>query len=326
MESKLEKKNVNYFVRSLISIVALAVSVMAFLSFFLAEPKYQITTGIITLIAIVVVLVLSESFNNLSIGKVLTLSNEVKKKESEKETVKDENKVLRQELFKIVANVQQSQVNNTYNAPSDEWLKALGVVKSDDDDEENDEDEICDNNSVSDESKLKAPSSAINNNDYERNRRKLRRYAIDAALNKYASRHPALETEFVGRVEFSSAFHAIDPIMDRRIVFDGYLKNGDDEIFVEVRHKEMNSLMFLDRLYLMLSKINLYREAKNSNAELLLLIIETPFFESDGRNKVDRLVEYFQPAIKNGLLRIEYMKITEEEAVAASNGHQPQLF
>jgi len=321
IESKAENK-VNYFVRWLIAIVAFAVSVMAFLSFFLAEPKYQITSGIVTLIAIVVVLILSESFNNLSIGKVLTLTNDVKKKDVEKETVKTENKELRQELFKIVSNMQQSQVNNTYNAPSDEWLKALGVVKSDD---ETDEDEVEESDFSTKDDGTEISVAQIEAKALERSKAKLRRYAVDAGLKKYVSKIPVLETQFVDRVKFSSAFHAIDPIMDRALIFDGYMKSGDSEVFVETRHKDMNSISYFDRLYLMLSKINLYREAKNSNAELLLLMINTPFYETEPRVKTERLIEYFQPAIKNGLLRIEYLDVTEEEALTEANGRQRSL-
>ena len=51
------------------------------LSFYLGNPRYQITAGIITILGFIVILVLSESFNNLSLGKVLSLSRKVEEKE-----------------------------------------------------------------------------------------------------------------------------------------------------------------------------------------------------------------------------------------------------
>lgn len=300
--------------------MGLSILGMAYTSFFMAEPKHQITAGIITLLAIVVILVLSESFNKLSLGKILSLSREIERKEKETTVVKSENKELRQELFKIVSNVQQSQVNNTFNTPPEAWMKLLGVVKAEGEDEDSDEENT---QTISQE-------TTTDNHNQEReaarNRNRLRRHAVDAGLKKYVSKLPVLETQFVDRVEFSSAFHAIDPIMDRRIVFDGYIKLGESEIFVEARHKEMNTPMFFDRLYIMLSKINLYRDAKNTNAELLLLLVETPFFETDERRDYhDRFIEYFQPAINNGLLRIEYIDVTEEEAQEEVSGQQRRL-
>lgn len=313
----------NYYVRTLIVVLGLSILGMAYTSFFLAEPKHQITAGIITLISIVVILALSESFNKLSLGKILSLSREIEKKQEENSTVKNENKELRQELFKIVSNVQQSQVNNTFNTPPEAWLKLLGVVKAEADGEEDSEPE-------DEPTQSEAQRSIVENRSPEqeeaRSRSRLRRYAVDAGLKKFVSKLPVSDSQFVDHVEFSSAFHAIDPIMDRRIVFDGYLKQGESEVFVEARHKDMNTNLFFDRLYIMLSKINLYREAKNTKAELLLLFVETKWYESDDRrNMYDRFIEYFQPAIKNGLLRIEHIDVSEEEANDEESGRQRRL-
>lgn len=302
----------NYYVRSLIVLLGLSILGMAYTSFFLAEPKHKITAGIITLISIVVILVLSESFNKLSLGKILSLSREIEKKKEENSTVKNENKELRQELFKIVSNVQQSQVNNTFNTPPETWLKFLDVVKADTNDEDDSDSE---EESSPSEEQRPVPDSNLQEQEEARARGLLRRYAVDAGFKKFVSKLPLSESPFVEHVEFSSAFHTIDPIMDRRIIFDGYLKQNETEVFVEVRHKDMNTSMFFDRLYLMLSKINLYREAKNTKAELLLLLVETSWYENGARRHMhDRFIEYFQPAIKNGLLRIEYISVSEEEA------------
>jgi hypothetical protein len=308
----------NYYVRTLIVLLGLLILAMAYISFFLAEPKHQITTGIITLISIVVILVLSESFNKLSVGKILNLSREIEKKEKESVAVKSENKELRQELFKIVSNVQQSQVNNTFNTPPEAWLKMLGVVKAENDDEDADDEDT-------EQSVPSEVSSREKEREESRAKSRLRRYAVDAGFHNFVSKQ-SFDSKFVDRVEFSSAFHAIDPIMDRRIVFDGYMKQGDAEVFLEARHSDMVSMMYFDRLYIMLSKISLYKEAKNTNAELLLLIVETEWTEKSPRGSLhERLLNYFQPAIKNGLLRVESISVTEKEALEQESGDQRKL-
>ncbi|WP_438464021.1 hypothetical protein [Marinomonas sp. PE14-40] len=315
------EKKVNYFVRWLIAIVALSISIMAFLSFFLAEPKYQITTGIITLIAIVVVLILSESFNNLSVGKILTLSNEVKKKDTEKETVKTENKELRQELFKIVSNIQQSQVNNTYNAPSDEWLKVLGVVKSEDspEDEQEDQDEI--------KRAVQHLAERERSREKSRERNQNRRKAEQVALNKYFTQSSIPQSELIQRVEFSGSFDEIDPIMNRKIVFDGYLKSASNERFIEVIPNTNASLMYYDRLYVMLNKIHFYREAKKVNADLLLLIIDIEEIDEESKrpDRSERVFDFFQPAISNKLLKVEHLKISQKEIEELDENGQQRL-
>ncbi|QQO84024.1 hypothetical protein [Shewanella algae] len=311
----------NYFVRTLIVLFVLALFSMAFMSFYLAEPKYQITAGIITITGFVVILVLSESFNNLSLGKVLSLSREIQKKENEKEQVKTENKELRQELFKIVSNIQQSQVNNTFNAPSDEWLKLLGVVKAQDSDKEEEQEE---QKEVQRAMEFMAEKEKAR--EESRARMKLRRNAELIAIEKYASNLAIPDSEIIQGAEFSQAFDDIDPIMNRRIVFDGYIKGASQERFIEVRPKAAIHPMYYDRLYVMLNKIFLYRQAKGISAELILIMLDIEGEESDRPWSNDRFYDYFQSAISNKLLKIESISISKEEMESYQpNGQQSLL-
>lgn len=319
----MEQKS-NTFVRVLIVLLCIIFLGLIVTSFMLAEIKYQISSGILSLIVIVVILALSESFNNLSIGKVLSLSRDVKNKSKQNEQVVTENKELRNELFKIVSNVQQSQVNNTFNAPPEAWSKLLGVVKAEDDVDEEDDDSV-ESNELSTENV--ASSTEIEQQRLvNRQKSKLRRYATDAALQKYVSTLSLSDTRFVERVEFTSAFHAVDPIMDRRLVFDGYINSFDSEVFIEIRHNNMVTMMYFDRLYIMLSKVNFYRQAKKSNANLVLIIVNTPFQVIENRRELThKLNQYFKPAIESGLLNIIEMDITEDEAMAQLNDRQMSL-
>ncbi|MGR5294451.1 hypothetical protein ACPV5U_16475 [Vibrio mediterranei] len=307
----------NYFVRGLIIALSLTLLGITITSFFMAEPKYEISTGIITLVLIVVVLTLSESFNNMSIGKILTLSRKVETEKEQKAELAGENKELKSELFKIVSNIQQSQVNNTFNAPPEAWSKLLGVVKAEDgeDDDENEEE-----GDTSETTKTKTPARIL---AQERQERKLRKELKNAGegvvLNKYLSTLPVSDTNFVKRVEFTNAFHAVDPIMDRRTIFDGYIQSPSSEIFVDIRARDMLSIMFMDRLYIKLNKVNLYRKAKKVDAKLLLLVMSTDFDEKEERrNYVERLYEEFKPAIENKLLEIKVIEVTKKEVLDAN--------
>src|SRR5690606_31629084 len=193
-EENILTEKTNYFVRTLIVIFVIALLSMAFISFYLAQPKYQITAGIITVIGFVVILVLSESFNNLSLGKILSLSKDIQKKEAEKEQVKTENKELRKELFKIVSNIQQSQVNNTYNAPSDEWLKLLGVVKSKEPEQEEAQEEV--------QRAMDYIAARDKAREESRARMEQRGVAEKIGIEKYALSLSIPESEIIRRAEF----------------------------------------------------------------------------------------------------------------------------
>lgn len=316
------KKEPNTFVRILLVLFIVALWVLVFTSFWLGEPKYQITGGLITVLGLITILVLSESFNHLSLGKILTLTKEVENKETENKKLYGENTELRNNLMSLVSNVQQSQVTNTFNAPPEAWLKLLGVVQAGEESEAEQQEEQQEAQQA-----LEAVAERDKARDVSRQRMKLRRSAESAGLKKFISNLSIPESEFIYRAEFSSAFEGIDPVMNRRVVFDGYIKGTDIERFVEIRHRNMASPMFMDRLYLMLTKIYLYKQAKNIQAELILILINTPDEDEDVRRpwKYEQLLENFQPAIANNLLRIEHIDITEEEAILENEGEQQNL-
>ncbi len=313
-------KQPNYFVRTLIVLFVLALFAMAFLSFYFAEPRYHITAGIVTTIGFIVILVLSESFNNLSLGKILSLSREVQKKETEKEQVKTENKELRQELFKIVSNIQQSQVNNTYNAPSDEWLKLLGVVKAKESDKEDEQEEQKEVQRA-----IEFMAERDKAREESRARVRSRRNAELIGIRKYTNNLSIPDSELIQGAEFSQAFDEIDPIMNKRIVFDGYIKGVNQERFIDVRSKDSTSFMYYDRLYVMLNKIHLYRQTKGISAELVLILLDIEGEENDRLLSTDKLYDYFQSAISNKLLKIESISITKEELENYQSNRQLNL-
>ncbi len=76
-------RKVNWFVRTLIIAFCVLLVSMIIYNFFWVEPKGEIQSGIVTLLLILLVLILSETFDQFSIGKLVSISREVKKKEEE---------------------------------------------------------------------------------------------------------------------------------------------------------------------------------------------------------------------------------------------------
>lgn len=74
-----ENKNIKNYKKPLWLILLLVyacifISALIGFSFFLSNPKYTISTSIIILVCLLVVLVLSESFDSLSVGKILSVN------------------------------------------------------------------------------------------------------------------------------------------------------------------------------------------------------------------------------------------------------------
>ena len=71
------EKKPNYYVRTLIALFcALIVSMIAY-RYVWVEPRGEISVGIITLLCLILILVLAESFDSFSVGKLISVSREV---------------------------------------------------------------------------------------------------------------------------------------------------------------------------------------------------------------------------------------------------------
>lgn len=314
----MESRKPNWFVRTLIIGLVLALCCMTFFNFFLREPPYEISAGLLALVSLIVLLALSEIFDNLKFGTILSLQRKVAEEKEAKETLREDNKELRSQLVSLVANIQQSQVNNTFNAPPEAWARLLGVVASGDP-------------AAKDDIDSQGPAPAATHSESQeterqssRQRSERWRAAESIAIRKYLDSIQVPQSERLLNAEFSSSFHNIDPVMDRRIVFDAYTKADVHERFIEaIRGRMLSTIMYADRLYVMLTKIWLYQQAKKVQAELILLLVDFEDDEPDDRARANnRIIEYFQPAIANSILRVERVSVSSAEVEVELSGNQ----
>lgn len=106
-----------------------------------------------------------------------------------------------------------------------------------------------------------------------------------------------------------------DPISTVEPIFDAYTNTPSSEIFFEVRRVGFFPLIFRDRLYLMLSKLYHYREAKKTNVYLTLILSSVDEGDTDrGSRAITRIINDFQPAIGIGLLRVVQYNFEGEES------------
>lgn len=293
-------KTPNYFVRSLVVLLCVLITGMLVYNFFIIEPLGEINAGLITLTGILVVIVLSESFDNFSVGKIIAISRENKKKEVAINRLTGENDELRKQIINVATSVNQNQSStNIFGLPEDVIKKFIVQRASDEEIQERETEE-----------------STAEDQAREVRRRPDFRKIEELTLDKFLSNRNLDNSNLIKEAKLVTQFHGIDSVSNIQPIFDGYINTGEEEVFFEVRPSFTHAMMWRERIYVMLNKIHLYRTIKKSNAYLYLVLVTIPeeIMDRRPRSDTERLEEYFEPAIANGLLRIAHIELTTEEA------------
>jgi hypothetical protein len=320
MSEKLENaKNKSFFVRFLIVTLVLFIAAMITYAFYMSgDSRAKISGGIITLLCLAIILTLSEVFDNFSIAKIFEVSRESKKKDSEIKTLEEKNEKLFDYLVNLSVSQKQSQAQNStfvhghyhaapVRAATDEEVEAANQVKADQvsvTSAGTTAADSVDSASSTGNDNVAQPEPTIAPLDW----RKLETLAIDKHIQRIASG----QISVIRDAKLVSQFSGVDPISTARPIFDGFAKDADKEIFMEVRNSKSIGLSFRDDLYVKLSKIYHYRNTRGVGAHMDLLLIKSP---SDKYNELslERLYDYFSPAMTENLLKIYEIQFTDEE-------------
>jgi hypothetical protein len=309
-----QKSSPNYFVRIGIIAVVLYICYLVCSSFLLGPDPHVITNGIIVLLTMIILLVLAESFNSISFGSILGLKRDVQKAEDEKQEAKSEVRELRTTLLSMATNVHQSQVTTNISGLDVPTLRrVLGIAEA------SPEDKAKSKDVEEEKSAPLSPTPDVTQKvDYEAGR-KLRARLENELFERFSSKYNIPGLEIRREVKIESGLEISDPIMDRPIIYDGYVRSSGKEYFIEVSTSSslgMSGVM-ADRLYVALAKVLFYRQIKKVDAELVFIYSILPdTVELQGRTPVTRILQWFQPAISNGLLRAEGFTFSQEEVDA----------
>lgn len=108
-------KKTNYFVRILIVLFCLGLAFMIGYNFCYVEPLGEIKSGVFFLLSLVLVLVLAESFDNFSIGQIISIKRDVKLKQEENKKLEQKNSELITHLISITnTQTQKQQSTNVF--------------------------------------------------------------------------------------------------------------------------------------------------------------------------------------------------------------------
>ena len=290
----------NYYVRILVILLCIFVAWMIIYNFYFTEPQGVINVSLLTLIAILVVIVLSESFDSFSVGKLLAMSRENKKKITEINSLSNENTELRKQIISIASTVNQKQSSTNIFGLTDDIVKQFRVQKASE--EEIQEGEI--------------EKASVEEQEIPIRRQINYRKTEELGLDKFLSVSKLDYHSLIKEAKLTNLFHGIDSISHSHPIYDGYINKGHEEVFIEVRPAHYPISIWRFRLYVMLNKIFLYRSIKNINAYLVLVMVVFPEKVLGKRRIFDtsRLESFFEPAIANGLLRIILKELNNEEA------------
>ncbi len=298
-----KKKEINLLARCGIIILTILIISMIIYKFFCNEPIAEISTGLIVLLAFSMVLILSDSFDNFSIGKILTLSRTIKEKEvviekknHEIRQVENEKRELLTQIISLSNNFSQRQSNTNIYGATPETIKQFSIQKAEEPEIET----------------LKQKEQEEENKTTQDRKRIDFRKVEEIALQYYIKENYIDVSKMFKEVKLQ-AFDGIDPISDNSPIYDGYINDIDKEIFIEIRPTPMMASMIIDKLYMMLSKIHHYRQFKKTNCYLNLVLVEIPEHDRDNTRFLKNIIEVFRPALSNGLLKVSTVKLEKSD-------------
>jgi hypothetical protein len=297
------ERKTKWFVRILIIALCLYLVALIGWRFFYLVPLGDLSIGVLVVLALVVVLVLSESFDSFSVGKLLTLSREVQRREVQVSELKRENTELRSQIVSVATTVSQHQSSTNILGLPETIARMFSVTAAAD--EEVREKQAEEQASAS----IPAPPERPPRTRIDRRRLEETAVARFLRLNNLEQFHVLREAKLQAPIE------VLDPVSTSSPIFDAYLNTLDSEVFVEVIAGSRNMLFYRDRLYVMLSKLHHYRTVKKANVYLALVVVALPG-DVERPGYVARLLNEFQPAVSNGLLRVMQLAFTEAEAAS----------
>ncbi|QEE25820.1 hypothetical protein CS053_15865 [Rhodanobacter glycinis] len=292
----------NWFVRCLIIALCLFLGAGIFYRFVCIAPAGDLDPGMLVVLALLVILVLSESFNNFSLGSLLSMSKDVAEKKAQVSDLKVENRELRSQVISIATTVSQRQTStNILGLPQDIARMFTVTAAGEAEVEEKQADEQV---------------PAQEHQEYRPARKRLDRRKLEQfSIERFLKVNELVQFPAVREAKLTAQMEIVDPVSTSSPIFDAYVTSLDAEIFIEVQVTNRFGIMSFqrDRLYVMLTKLSRYRALKKTNVFLALVLVSIPG-EEVRPSQLSRLFTEFQPAISGGLLRIVDITPTEQEA------------
>ena len=298
-----------------LGILSAVMMILAILSFVFGEPKYIISNGVIFVFGTIAILLVFDSIESLDIGNVVSLKTKVKEKEKEVDRLSAENVQLRNQFISVMnttfSNKSSSQVFVGVN-PKDY------IVQQADKQDTEDETSTMDND-ITSPPVFETHSQKVN----YINRRTMTKLLDELLLSRFKTENNISDSQLCKEVKIKNLGNSTDPIIEKDIVYDAYLKRPIDEIFIEVSSSLGLNSLFDYRLYFMISRVYYYSQANKVKAKMIIVLPKysesylkknsEQFRINDHDRYVQKLKEMYTPAIQNDLLEIVEISVSDNE-------------
>ena len=291
-------------------ILAIIMLIIGICSFALGSPAFVISDGLIYVFVLVIVLLVWDSIESLSLANIVSLKKTVKEKEKEVTQLHTENRELRAQFLTVVQNRQSTSFNMSFGGTD----AKVEPVTQDDSKEDRQNQFGCADVVVGTD-----PSEQMPESFRQRLSSRIESYAIE----KFVTKNKIPASDLQREVKLSSQFIDSDPIMVQNVVFDAYAKRPLGDAFIEVSLPSFRP-GYYERMYYMISKVQQYSISRRVDAKLILIVPQLPLkkvenyperlnISRDPVRHVNLMRERFKPAIKNGFLEVALIEITDEE-------------
>lgn len=277
-EVKLKKRSTGSIVA--IILVSVLISIIIMCSFLLSANQFVISKAIITLLCLLVILVLSNSFEHIHFGEWFELSNRVKEGNEKISQLKDSTDALYSKINNMNFQTTQISIGSDLVKPTN-----IKLQQKEQEEEKKISDEI---------SKTRLDIKIFRN----------------CILDKFFGL--GLKDKLQKNMSLVESDQNLDQISNRSVDFDALLEDNNKKTFIDVL---IHFGLFIDyyRLYVKLNKILSYKKASGINVSLLVLIPRNEELDKLHTNMNAVLEKTFGPAIDNNILRIEYVDYSKEE-------------
>ena len=300
------------YTKVLTAILIIFILAIVLSSFLLSNNKFIITFEIIICFVLVIILVLAESFDNLSIPKLLSLSKNIKEVKKENSDLKEANIKLLEQVVSIKnSNNQNIYFPASFSTVGSSNINDIKKVEENDSTNEQENQEVCDDIS-------RPKLSHLERHKY---RMSLEIYLLKKALNRESKISTIQNSEIQYDVRLINNKPIEDNIMKNEARFDALKINGKNNEFYEVK----TSIFWADYIYqlhYMLRTIELYQESRKVWAKLVLILPKVDkdlekflFNRLDNRFTIlkEKIISKFEPAIENGLLEVLQVEVSKKE-------------
>lgn len=291
----------NIFARVLIGILGTLIISLIVAKFYFFDPKAEISNGIIILLGLLIIVFLSEIFDSFSLGQFLTLKRTIKEKEEKITDLKESNDKLLNIVITNNSFAQKQSLTNVNGISTEEFTRSIiSVIKAD---KETREKEESGKEKIYELAEEEIPKKPRKRFDFQ----KMRNWGV----TKFIDNKDFRKYNFIEDAQILMPQKDLDPINIDNPVFDGYVETENFEVFLSVKLRSSMYMLNRDRLYVMLSKLYYYRLAKKTNVYLNFILVDRP--EDTKGNLDERIIKDFEPAIRSGLLKLDYYEIDEKD-------------